>query len=113
MNADENIHEMMGGLEKLRTLLTSRRFWLYGARLVVTLMVLATFIFPILGQAAPDVPDEEELADRLMKAVERIAAILGTVIALVTLIVDGKQVSADYTIRPPGACDRSGLPSPG
>jgi hypothetical protein len=93
----------------VQSLLQSRRFWLYMARAAVSLLVLAGFILPMFGVDAPEVPDEESLADELAARFERVAAIIGTVLLLWQLIMDGRQVSADFTVRPPGAKDRQGL----
>jgi hypothetical protein len=106
------VDNVMGWLEKAQTLLQSRRFWLYVARAAVSLLVLVGMVMPLLGKEAPDVPDEEALAERLMARVERVAAIIGAVIVLWQLIADGRQVNADFTVRPPGARDRHGVDHP-
>jgi hypothetical protein len=104
----ESVNNVMGFLEKLKTLLESRRFWLYVARAAIALIVLAGFILPLLGQEVPEAPDEEELADKLMARFERVAALVGAVIMIWQIIVDGRDLNASYTTRPAGVRDRDG-----
>lgn len=102
--------EAMGILEKLLSLLKSRRFWLYLARSIVAVLFIAAMVGDALGVDIGEVPeDEEALADQLSAAFARVGEIFAAVVALLGLLYDGRKVNADYTTRPAGVKDRVGL----
>lgn len=101
--------EAMGILEKIKSLMLSRRFWVLIAQAAVSLLVLAGMIMPALGFDAPDAPpDVDAVTDRLAQAGERIAALLGAVITILALGANTGTTIANYTQRPPGVADRTG-----
>jgi len=106
---DIDMDEFMGILEKIKTLLRSRRLWMLLAQAVIAVLLIAGMFVPLLGLDAPDVPDEDALTDRLAAAGERIAAVIGAVLTIISFFASARQTSADYTLRPPGVKDRTGI----
>jgi hypothetical protein len=103
------MNDAMSFLEKLKSLLLSRRFWLLAAQGAIAIIMLVGMVAPLLGFEAPAVPDEQEVADRWAKAAERVAAVIGAVITILAFLKNGGNLMQDYTVRPPGVRDREGV----
>jgi hypothetical protein len=111
MFLEVKMQEVMSVLEKVKSLLVSRRFWLFVAQAAIAIVSLAAIVGPIFGAEidTSELPDEEALADQLMAGVERIVALIGGVLVVLRALSGAQELTSSYTARPPGSFDRSGL----
>ena len=84
----------MSFFEKLKTLLSSRRFW-------VSLIIVVTGVLGVFGvEAAGDI-DPEETADWVLVIVNAVQML---VVALLPFFA-GRELVKSYTVRPAGKDD--------
>jgi hypothetical protein len=104
--------ETMNLLEKVGSLLQSRRLWVLLAQGVAVLIAIVGLVAPVLDYEVPELPDEEALAARLESAAAKFAALLMSAVAIFKWLSGAQQLSTDYTFRPAGTNDRIGTQPP-
>ena len=106
----------MNTLEKITSLLNSRRFWMLVAQGASVLVALVSMIAPLLNFEIniSDMPElePEALANTMFAFAQNIAALTAGVTLVWKMLSNTQAVSADYTTRPAGVADRVGLVTP-
>ena len=100
------MENMMGILEKVESLLRSRRFWIHVAGAAIALLFVFNVVMQAFGGETVDVPETDALANRLIALAERIAAVIGAALVILRFLSSGSELIASYSTRPPGVRDR-------
>jgi hypothetical protein len=105
------MQEVMSVLEKIKSLLLSRRFWLFVAQAAIAIVFAAAMVGPIFGAEVDtsELPDDEALADQLVAGVEPLAKIFAGLLLILRTLSGAQELTSSYTARPPGSFDKSGL----
>lgn len=101
----EFVDDALSILDKIRTLVTSRRFALALAGAVWALLVLVQLIAPAIGVEldTSGMPTEEAVAARIEHGVTQLGAFLSALGVVATMVWGIIRPLVDsYTTRPPG-----------
>ena len=98
----------MNTLEKILSLLNSRRLWLLIAQAAVTLVFIAGLVAPLFDREIDtrDLPESEALVDRLMGYAAIFSALLSAFLGIWIVLGGAQELTRSYSERPPGVRDR-------
>lgn len=101
----EFIDDALGILQKLQTLVTSRRFIVSLGAAIMTLLTLVQVIVPAIGidVDVSNMPSEEAVAAHVENAAIGFGALLASALTLATFVFGlVRPLIGSYTERPPG-----------
>lgn len=100
----EFMNDALSWLEKINTLLSSRRLWLTSAEAVLAVIAILVIVAPALDVDVDtsNLPDDEALADRLIAGTRSIAALIGGVVIVLRELASFANLRDSYHNRPPG-----------